>query len=108
MIRWMMSLMLCGVIAIAVARRADAQYDDRPSASDRGSVASKSGSFERAVDLTRFRKGNYEWDTQEYLKSGFTALHEDHAQVLRELTAIRAELERLSAEVRRLSAERSR
>lgn len=63
--------------------------------------------FERAVDLTRFRQGNYEWDTQEFVKSGFTALHEEHVQLLHELAALRAEVATLAAEVRH-STDRSR
>jgi len=105
MTRWIMSAVLCAAITVVVVCDATAQYDYQPSASEKARTSSTSESFERAVDLSRFRKGNYEWDTQEYLRSGFTALHGEHLQLLKEVAALRAEMEHVSAEVRRLSAE---
>ncbi len=103
MTRWILSAVLCAAITVAAAGYATAQYDYQPSASEKAHTASTSESFERAVDLSRFRKGNYEWDTQEYLRSGFLALHAEHLQLLKELAALRAEVQQLSAEVRRRS-----
>ena len=101
--RWILGAAFCA--AIAMAGVAAAEYDYASSSSEKVRAASPTDSFERAVDLSRFRKGNYEWDTQEYLRSGFTALHGEHLQLLKELAALRAEVERLSSEVRRSSAE---
>lgn len=54
--------------------------------------------FERSVDLQRFRKGNFEWDTQELIASGMTALHREQLQILQELEEIKARLARLESE----------
>ncbi len=56
------------------------------------------GSFEEAVDLKKFRQGNPDWDTQELLKSGLTALHREHEQILIRLAEIKASLEQLEGE----------
>ena len=58
-------------------------------------VESAGDSFPQAVDLNRHRKGNPEWDTQELITSGLTALHEEHVQILEELRALKAETARL-------------
>lgn len=105
MTRWILSAVLCAAITVVLVAGATAQYDYPPSTSEKTRTASTTDSFERAVDLSRFRKGNYEWDTQEYLRSGFTALHAEHLQLLKEVAALRAGMEHLSTEVRRLSAE---
>ena len=51
--------------------------------------------FSDAVDLSRFRKGNTEWDTQELIASGLTALHEENVRVLKKLDQIESRLDRL-------------
>ena len=53
--------------------------------------------FERAVDLKRFRKGNLEWDTQELISSGMTALHQEHLQILEEIAQLKEAVKRLEA-----------
>ena len=58
--------------------------------------------FDEAVDLSRFRKGNLEWDTQELIASGLTALHEEHQRILLKLGEIQDRLSRLERD----SAER--
>ena len=61
-------------------------------------LAQKSGegdSFYASVDLARFRRGNGEWDTQELIASGLTALHQEHVQILRELGEIKSRIARL-------------
>ncbi|MBI3318317.1 MAG: hypothetical protein HYZ90_04100 [Candidatus Omnitrophica bacterium] len=62
----------------------------RPRASDQ-----EEESFERSVDLDRFRKGNYGWDTQELVASGLTALHREHEEILKELRGLRRKVEEL-------------
>ena len=103
--RWIMGAAFCAAITMTMAGVAAAEYGYASSSAEKARAASTTDSFDRAVDLSRFRKGNYEWDTQEYLRSGFTALHGEHLQLLKELAALRAEVARLSSEVRRSSAE---
>ena len=59
--------------------------------------AAQEDSFGSAVDLNRFRKGNGEWDTQELVASGLTALHQENLQILRELQDIKSRIARLEA-----------
>ena len=42
-------------------------------------------SFSRAVDPKRFRTGNIEWDNQELIVSGLTALHKEHLKLMSEV-----------------------
>ena len=100
----MIALALGGLITIAFVGTIDAQYQYRPAATTTDRSSSKEDGFDRAVDPARFRKGNFEWDTQELIKSGLTALHRDHVQILKDLAALQVEVERLAEEVRRLSA----
>ena len=58
--------------------------------------------FRDAVDLSKHRKGNLEWDTQELIASGLTALHEEHQRILLKLGEIQDRLSRLERD----SAER--
>jgi hypothetical protein len=85
------SILAAGVIFLAASSAVFAQY--RPPAAKREAVDDEE-SFERSVDLKRFRKGHYEWDTQEFIASGFTALHREHEQILKELREIKAALAR--------------
>lgn len=73
---------LCGV--------ARAEYK-RPSRE----LAEPAGSFEEAVDLSRYRKGNFEWDTQELIASGMKALHEEQLRILETLDRIESRLNKL-------------
>lgn len=52
-------------------------------------------SFRRAVDPGRFRKGNPDWDTQQLIASGLTALHEEHAQILKQIEELKTAVSRL-------------
>ncbi len=79
------------LLALAAADTAQAEYS-RSAPAARGGAADDGGeedAFSRAVDLQRFRKGSIEWDTQELIESGLTALHEEHQQILRELGEIK-------------------
>ena len=60
-----------------------------------GAEAGEDGAFSRAVDLKRFRTKNFEWDTQELIASGFTALHEENQRILKELKEIKDRIGRL-------------
>ena len=60
-----------------------------------GGAEAEDGAFSRAVDLKRFRNKNFEWDTQELIASGFTALHEENQRILTELKEIRDRIGRL-------------
>lgn len=53
------------------------------------------GSFEEAVDLSRYRKGNLEWDTQELIASGMRALHKEQLRILEKLDRIESRLNEL-------------
>ena len=59
--------------------------------------AAQEDSFSAAVDLNRFRRGNGEWDTQELVASGMTALHQENLQILRELQEIKSKIARSEA-----------
>lgn len=76
-------LFWCGQVWASDGYRRDGRND--PSAD----------SFDQAVALDRFRTGNAGWDTQELIRSGMSALHREHQQILRELAEIRSELKRL-------------
>lgn len=52
-------------------------------------------SFEEAVNLKRLRKGNVDWETQELIASGMTALHEEHQRILKELEELKTEIQKL-------------
>ena len=92
--RWSIGTLAFSLATVALLGVAQAQY--RPSSSAKG-ASSESDGFERAVDLKRFRKGTIEWDTQELIASGLSALHREHQQILRELEELRAEGKRLEA-----------
>ncbi len=57
--------------------------------------AESASSFEEVVDLSQYRKGNLEWDTQELIASGFKALHEEQLRILDKLEQIEARLNKL-------------
>ncbi|MBI4228024.1 MAG: hypothetical protein HY600_07130 [Candidatus Omnitrophica bacterium] len=107
MTRWMSTMAFGMLVAAAGLDVAEAQYRPAPSQDEAAPPAPEEGRFERAVELTRFRKGNYAWDTQELIQSGLTALHEEHEQLARDLASLRAEVAQLTATVRQ-SAERGR
>ena len=57
--------------------------------------AEPAGSFEEAMDLSRYRKGNFEWDTQELIASGMKALHQEQVRILAKLDRIESRLDEL-------------
>ena len=81
-----------GAMLIFGGGPAHAQY--RPPSSKKGDSSSQE-SFDRAVDLNRFRKGNIEWDTQELIASGMAALHREHVEIRGEIAELKAAIERL-------------
>lgn len=84
------------LLAIALGGNlALAQYRPAP----RKDAPAEADSFEDAVDLGRFRKGNIGWDTQELIHSGLTALHAENQQILKELREIRERLSRLEGKL---------
>lgn len=87
-----------GLLLLAGAGdRGAARAEDGYGASGAGGAdaAAEDGEFSRAVDLKRFRNKNFEWDTQELIASGFTALHEENLKILRELEEIKERIARL-------------
>ncbi len=94
---WVVGSLIFGLGLTILCGVARAQYRPPPAPRQESSSEKSSGedSFERAVDLKRFRKGNINWDTQELVASGLTALHEEHTQILRELREIKAALKDL-------------
>ena len=86
-------MLVFGFMLTALSDAAQAQY--RPPAVGRGESASQEDDFDRSVDLKRVRKGNPDWDTQELIHSGLTALHRDHLEILKELRELKAEVDRL-------------
>lgn len=91
--RWIIGTLILGLGAAAFCGAAQAQY--RPPAAPEEEPVSREDDFDRAVDLKRFRKGRPDWDTQELLASGLTALHREHGRILRELRELKAAVERL-------------
>lgn len=88
--RWMWGTFLLGAVLVGAWTAARAEY---PSSSRIRS--DRPGSFEEAVDLEKFRKGNPDWDTQELLRSGLTALHREHLKILEELKGLQMRLTQL-------------
>lgn len=84
---WVLVLLLLPALCAA----AEAQYRPPP----RKEEEPKESSFEKTVDLHRFRKGNIDWDTQELIASGLTALHEEHQRILKELEELKTEIRNL-------------
>ena len=94
--------LVLGLLLTATGSRGSAQAAERgygDSGAGGGGAAAgeeeQDGGFQRAVDLKRFRNKNFEWDTQELIASGFTALHEENQQILKELKEIRERIGRL-------------
>ncbi len=83
---------LCGSLA---ALWGVARADYRPPQKQEAASQGSSDRFNDAVDLSRFRKGNYEWDTQALIVSGLTALHEDQVRILEQLDQIESRLKQL-------------
>ncbi len=83
-----------GVVS-ALALLVGTAYAQYRSSAQGEAAESGEGSFGRAVDTSRFRKGNPEWDTQELISSGLTALHGEHVQILREMEELKAAVARL-------------
>ena len=83
-------LLSVGLFGVAQAARS---YE-RTGSSGSGH-ASEEGGFDESVDPANFRKGNFEWDTQELIASGFKALHQDNERILRELADLKASLRKL-------------
>ncbi|MBI3312508.1 MAG: hypothetical protein HYZ88_03170 [Candidatus Omnitrophica bacterium] len=83
---------LCLAVGLAVSSAAFAQYRPPPR---RETAPPEKDSFSDSVDLERFRKGNIDWDTQELIASGMTALHEEHQRILQELEELQTEIRNL-------------
>lgn len=78
---------------------AHAQYRPAP----RKEEPAETDEFGEAVSLKRFRKtGNTGWDTQELLHSGFTALHEDHQELLKKMDLLEERLRGLERKLESL------
>ena len=83
---------LAGGMFLVLCSAAEAQYRPPPK---RREQSSKGDSFQEVVDLQRFRKGNIDWDTQELIAGGLTALHEEHQRILKELEELKTEIHHL-------------
>lgn len=93
--RWVIGILIFAATLGAAWGVAQAQYRPPPASRAYESSGSEEEGFERAVDLTRFRRGNMEWDTQELIASGFTALHREHVRILKELAELKSAVKRL-------------
>ena len=91
--QWTVRFITAGVVLFSLRGISLAEYD-RTSG---GAYAQTDGSFDESVSLKRFRKGNLEWDTQELIASGLTALHQEHLQILRELKELKAAVQKIEA-----------
>lgn len=89
--RWMIGI---GVLSLGLAGfpgAAQAQYRPSP----RREESPEAETFDDAVNLKRFRKGNIGWDTQELIASGMKALHEEQIRILKKLDRIESRLNEL-------------
>ena len=80
----------CILAALCGVARADYQ---RPSREPAGPA----GSFDEAVDPSRYRKGHSDWDTQELIAGGLKALHEEQMRILEKLDRIESRLNELES-----------
>lgn len=83
---------LAGFLLSMLCAAALAQYRPPPRQEE---TSKEEDSFQDAVDLRRFRRGNVDWDTQELIASGLTALHKEHQEILKELRELRYEIQKL-------------
>lgn len=81
-------LAACSLAALGGVARAEYR---KPSSEP----AEPPATFEETVDLSRYRKGNLEWDTQELIASGMKALHEEQLRILKKLDRIESRLNEL-------------
>ena len=88
--RWMIVAAMGTSLLLPGAARAQAGSSAQGDAADSGD-----GSFQRSVNPVRFRKGNPEWDTQEMIASGLTALHEEHVRILKEIEELKTAVTKL-------------
>jgi len=88
---------LVGGVALALLYSVIPSAQCYARSSTRKETRSSGSSFERSVDLKRLRTGNGEWDTQELVASGLTALHRENEQILQELAEIKAAIQRIEA-----------
>ena len=94
--RWMIYGVMVGFTLIALGELALAQHPRGPRGGEGETEADR---FEDAVDLERFRSGtNFEWNTQQLVASGLTALHREHEKILKELEQLRKEVSQLKAQ----------
>ena len=96
--QWMKDAVLWGALVCAVFGTTHACAEYRSSNSKMGTSRSSSGgsNFDDAVDVTRFRKGNPEWDSQQLMVSGMTALHQEQQEILKELQEIKSAVRQLA------------
>ena len=86
--RVVIGMAVCALAALGGVARAEYK---KPSSGPAESPAT----FEEAMDLSRYRKGNLEWDTQELIASGMKALHEEQLRILEKLDRIESRLNEL-------------
>lgn len=91
--RFWRGAMVLGLVLTAAGGVAQAQYSR--SREEERRVEALERAFSGAVDPNRFRTGNPDWDTQEMLASGLTALHAEHLRILEELEQLKRELRQL-------------
>ncbi len=91
------ALLALGLLLTAAGSPGVARAEDGYGGSGAGGGGEAAGdeAFRRAVDLNRFRNKNFEWDTQELIASGLTALHEENRRILKELREIKERIGRL-------------
>ena len=87
----LIALISVGTLAVFGAT-AFGQYRPPP---DPREESAEEDSFKRSIALNRFRKGSPQWNTQELVAAGLTALHEEHLEILRELKSLKEEVNQL-------------
>ncbi len=93
-VRWIFVSIFLILLSIGVAQAEQRSSYNRT----KNRSADQTDDFSQSVDLSRFRRGNIEWDTQELVASGFQALHRDHVKMMEQLEEIKAALKEIEKE----------
>ena len=90
--RRLLQAVTLGILFFSCGGISQAEYRKEPST--RSNLTEEETS-QGIIDLKRYRKGNYEWDTQEMIAAGFNTLHRENQRILEELHALKTEIARL-------------
>lgn len=90
---FLLRTLVFGTFCLGFWNIAQAQY--RPPPSPKEEVSAREEPTGDALNLKHFRKGTYDWDTQEMIISGFNTLHRENARISKEIGELKAEIAKL-------------